>query len=62
MTDKIADAQSRVDANLVARMIVEFQNELHGRYGAHTSLTAVGPLQAMIGLAIKNGHLKLGGK
>jgi len=44
-------------------MIVEFQREFHGIYKDSvlaSDLCAVGPLQAMIGLAIKNGRLKAG--
>lgn len=62
MTEKTREAQSHIDGDLVARMILDFHRELRSSYGLDTltsSLCAVGPLQSMIGLAIKNGHLSL---
>jgi len=56
----VKEAQDQIDGVLVARMIQEFWIEFEGAYpmDIHTSgLCAVGPLSAMIGLAIKNGHL-----
>lgn len=53
--------QSNVDGGLVAQMIMEFWEEFEATYGndvKHSALCAVGPLQAMIGLAIRNGHLR----
>lgn len=52
--------QAHVDGLLVAQMIIDFHREFRDVYGHETmvsSLCAVGPLQSMIGLAIKNGHL-----
>ena len=55
------DAQARIDGKVVAQMILDFHREFRGIYGddtMHSSLCAVGPLQSMIGLAIKNGLLR----
>jgi hypothetical protein len=55
-------AQSEIDGKKVARMIMDFWAEFGLVYGKDTlesSLCAVGPLQAMIGLAIKNGYLEV---
>jgi len=60
MGEKTAKAQANIPGVLVARMISEFWREFDGVYGndtMHSSLCAVGPLQSMIGLAIRNGHL-----
>lgn len=60
MTGPVELAQTNVPSGLIARMIIQFHTEFDGVYGADTmtsSLCAIGPLQAMIGLAIKNGHL-----
>lgn len=59
--NKVADAQSHIDGIEVARMIMEFHNEFRHVYPTDvmaSSLCAVGPLQSMIGLAIRNGHLR----
>ena len=64
MHNKIKDAQSNISGQQVARMIIEFQCEFHHIYGKDvlaSSLCAVGPLQSMIGLAIKNGRLQAQG-
>lgn len=56
------EAQSHIDGLTVARMIMEFRRDFHRVYGTDTmasSLCAVGPLQTLIGLAIKNGHLRV---
>lgn len=63
--DRIREAHAEVDGNMVAQMILDFHHEFRGTYGLETltsSLCAVGPLQSMIGLAIKNGHLSKGQK
>lgn len=55
-------AQSEIDGQKVAKMILEFYEAFGGVYNPSvlvSDLCAVGPLQAMIGLAIKNGHLRL---
>ena len=60
---KIVAAHAHIEGILVSRMILEFMREFRGNYGNDTmtsSLCAVGPLQSMIGLAIKNGLLSLG--
>lgn len=57
------DAQGRIEGTTVARMIMDFHREFRAIYGDDTmssSLCAVGPLQSMIGLAIKNGWLRDG--
>lgn len=59
---KIEAAHANIDGPTVARMIMEFQREFRGVYGDDvmaSMLCAVGPLQSMIGLAIRNGHLAL---
>lgn len=58
----ISEAQQHISGRRVALMIQEFWREFEGVYPQSTmesSLCAVGPLHAMIGLAIKNGHLAL---
>ena len=60
--NKIADAQSHIGGPDVARMIMEFHNEFRHVYPTNvmaSSLCAVGPLQSMIGLAIRNGRLSV---
>lgn len=61
MTDLKA-VQAHIDGEEVARIIQEFWRAFDGVYSHETmvsSLCAVGPLQAMIGLAIQNGRLAL---
>jgi len=56
------DARTYIDGSKVGLMIIEFWNTCGDAYLSDTTesaLCAVGPLQAMIGLAIKNGHLKV---
>lgn len=58
--EKIGSAHEQISGVHVARMILNFHTEFNGIYGLdtmHSSLCAVGPLQAMIGLAIKDGLL-----
>ena len=65
MSDKIEKAQSYIQGRVVAGMIINFWEEFREVYPADVTasdLCAVGPLQAMIGLAIKNGYLALGDK
>ena len=60
MVSKIEQAHKHINGVDVAQMIIEFQQEFRDVYGLDTlasSLCAVGPLQSLIGLAIKNGHL-----
>lgn len=57
------EAREELDGPMVAQMIIDFHREFRDNYpeDVHASmLCAVGPLQAMIGLGIKNGHLRLG--
>lgn len=57
----LSEAQSHIAGTEVARMIIEFHNAFRDTYPLDvltSSLCAVGPLQAMIGLAIMNGHLQ----
>lgn len=61
---KIAEAQAEIDGKKVARLIMEFYREFEGTYGKdvmESNLCAVGPLQSMIGLAIKRGLLVIPG-
>lgn len=65
MSKALDDAHSRIDGKTVARMIMQFHSDFRGTYGQETMsspLCAVGPLQSMIGLAIKNGWLHLSNK
>ncbi len=53
--------QAEIDGKLVARMIMDFHREFRGVYPDHvmaSNLCAVGPLQSMIGLAIRNGAVR----
>lgn len=58
---KIPEAQSYIPGELVAQVGIEFVNEFRDIYPASvlSYFMAVGPLQCLIGLAIKNGHLSL---
>jgi len=63
MQSRLKEVQDEIDGTLVARMIREFSVEFRDVYVRdvfESNLCAVGPLQAMIGLAIKNGHLSPG--
>lgn len=62
MAEKIRAAQSHIHGLVVAQMILDFAREFRDVYptDVHLGLTAVGPLQSFIGLAIKNGHLEKG--
>lgn len=59
MNNKVSDAQSHIDGTTVASMIIDFQNEFREIYPDHILSHGVGPLQSLIGLAIKNGHITL---
>lgn len=54
-----AEAQDYVDEEVVSAMIFEYLSEFRNAYSADrlASMSAVGPLQAFIGLAVRNGHL-----
>jgi hypothetical protein len=60
MSEKIRRAHEEIDGPAVASIIQDFWREFDGVYGPEvmtSDLCAVGPLQSMIGLAIKNGKL-----
>lgn len=60
--ERLREAQSEVDGQRVARMILNFQRQFAGVYPhrvLHSDLCAVGPLQSLLGLAIKDGLLAL---
>ena len=60
MNPKIESAHSHIEGPEVAAMILDFWIEFRDVYPlsvTESSLCAVGPLQSMIGLAIKNGRL-----
>lgn len=62
MSDKIAEAHKHIEGVAVAEIISDFWREFRDEYGTdtlHSSLCAVGPLQSMIGLAIRNGKLSI---
>ena len=57
------EAQREIDGLSISGMIMDFHTEFREEYDTHvhvSSMCSVGPLQSMIGLAIKNGYLKLG--
>lgn len=57
---ELQSIQDFVDEKVVTRMVFDFYKEFKDVYTRsvfESSLCSVGPLQAMIGLAIKNGHL-----
>lgn len=56
---KRKEYQSMSDSLVIAKMIRDFQVEFANLYPlhVHTGLGAVGPLQTLLGLAIKNGHI-----
>lgn len=56
------EARAELPGTTVAQMIMDFWREFDGVYSKNvmeSNLCAVGPLQAMLGLAIKNGILAL---
>ena len=61
MPEKIhySEAQQYVDGLTIAHIIQDAQIEFREQYPEETFQLGVGPMQSMIGLAIKNGHLKL---
>lgn len=64
----LEEAQSYAEGVNIARMQIEFITEFRETYGDEFFLknggmaVAVGPMQTFLGLAIKNGHLKVGDK
>lgn len=62
MSEKVSENQGYIEGNTVAQMILDFNKEFKDTYGPdvmNSYLCAVGPLHSMIGLAIKNGHLRV---
>lgn len=58
----LREAQDHIEGKVVARMIIEFHDqfcEVYPHAVLVSDLCAVGPLQAMIGLAIAQGRLSL---
>lgn len=55
--DNIAEAQSYIDGTLVSRIIMDAQRHFSGEYPTHVFALGVGPIQSMLGLAVKNGHI-----
>ena len=57
--NKIAEAQSYIDGAEIAEMGIRFTDEFRHEYplDVHGHMLAVGPMQAYVGLAIKNGRL-----
>lgn len=53
----IEEAQSHIDGLKVAEIIRDAQAEFRDEYPASVFALGVGPIQAMLGLAIKNGHI-----
>jgi hypothetical protein len=54
-----ADAQAEIDGLLVAEIVRDFGVNFHDVYPIDVLALGVGPMQSMIGLAIKRGHLML---
>jgi hypothetical protein len=64
MSEKIEKAHEQIPGVEVAAIIQDFWREFRGIYPEDvmaSNLCAVGPLQSMIGLAIKNGRLRVAG-
>jgi hypothetical protein len=61
MKGKLAEAQSHIDGQLVSRIVLDFAHEFRDTYppDVHIAFCAVGPMQAMIGLAISRGYLSV---
>lgn len=59
--DKRKEYQAMLDSLKVAQMIRDFQCEFGNLYPlhVHAGLGAVGPLQTLLGLAIKNCHITI---
>lgn len=55
----IEEAQSHIDSKIVAQFLIEFRENFKDVYPTHILAHGVGPIQSMIGLAIKNGHLQV---
>jgi hypothetical protein len=55
----IEEAQSHIDGLKVAEIIRDAQVEFRDEYPDHVLALGVGPIQTMLGLAIKNGHINV---
>ena len=57
----LEEVQSHIDSSLVAKIVLEFNREFKDVYptDVRSRYIAVGPAQALLGLAIKNGHIKV---
>ena len=53
----VEEAQSHIDGLKVAEIIRDAQVEFRDEYPDYVLALGVGPIQAMLGLAIKNGHI-----
>lgn len=53
----VQEAQAEIDGTKVAEILRDFQHNFRGVYPDYVLARGVGPEQAMIGLAIKRGHL-----
>jgi hypothetical protein len=58
----IEEAQSHIDGLKVAEIIRDAQVEFRDEYPDHVLALGVGPIQTMLGLAIKNGHITVKNK
>lgn len=57
---ELHEAQKEIDGPKVAEIVNDFRREFRDVYPPDllgSTMTGVGPMQALIGLAIKNGHL-----
>lgn len=55
----ITDAQSQIDSMVIARLLTDFRINFKDEYPEHILTQGVGPVQSLIGFAIKNGYLQL---
>lgn len=53
------EAQAEIDGLLVAEIIRDAQVNFRGVYDHYVFSLGVGPIQSLIGLAIKRGHLSV---
>ena len=63
LNSKVKQAHENIDGVLVAMAIINFQSEFRDVYPRRVlacELTAVGPLQSLIGHAIEKGILRVG--
>jgi len=55
----IEEAQSNIDSMVIARLLTDFRENFKDEYPDHILTQGVGPVQSLIGFAIKNGYLQL---